>query len=415
MDRRLFILAGLAGLTDPVTPIVGAVTAPAPDPVSQTGDAGFDAWSADFLARAIAAGWPEALVRAELQGLTPDQQVLANDHRQPEFSRPIGDYIHAAVSEKRVTEGHARKAELEPWLRIIHAKFSVDPAVLVAIWGIESSYGAIQGDFDVVRSLATLAADGRRRGWAEGELFDCLKIIQTHAALRQQLKGSWAGAMGQTQIEPSVFLSHGVDIDGDGRVNIWDSAPDALGSTANILKDAGWTPGQDWAREVRLAPSFDYALAEGPKNPPEWWAAQGATLADGKGWAAADAGAPAQLLLPAGAAGPAFLALPNHFTIRAYNNSMSYALAVGLIADALAGGAPVQASWPQEAPLSVQDRTGAQTALKTLGFYAGEADGRIGPQTRAALRLWQKAKALPADGHLTVDLSRQLQTEAMGR
>jgi membrane-bound lytic murein transglycosylase B len=412
MDRRLFIMASLAGLSDPVTPILGAVSA-AP-PTSQSGDSGFDAWSADFLTRAVAAGWSEAMVRAQLQGLSPDPQVLANDHRQPEFSRPIGDYIHAAVSDKRVADGQVKKAELEPWLRIVRERFGVDPAILVAIWGVESSYGAIQGDFDVVRSLATLAADGRRRGWAEGELFDCLKIIQSQAALRTQLKGSWAGAMGQTQIEPSEFLSRGVDIDGDGHVNIWDSAPDALGSTANILKQADWRPGQDWAREVRLGAGFDYSLAEGPKNPPDWWTAQGAKLPDGQSWSAADAGAPCQLLLPAGAAGPAFLALPNHFTIRAYNNSMSYALAVGLIADALAGALPVQASWPQETPLSVQDRTGAQTALKTLGFYAGEADGRIGPQTRAALRLWQKQKALPADGHLTVDLSQRLQMEAMG-
>jgi membrane-bound lytic murein transglycosylase B len=413
MDRRLFIMASLAGLSDPVTPILGAVASP--PPASQSGDAGFDAWSADFLTRAVAAGWSEALVRAQLQGLTPDQQVLAADHRQPEFSRPIGDYIQAAVSAKRVADGQARKAELEPWLRIIRDRFSVDPAILVAIWGVESSYGAIQGDFDVVRSLATLAADGRRRGWAEGELFDCLKIIQAQAALRQQLRGSWAGAMGQTQIEPSEYLSRGVDIDGDGRVNIWDSAPDALGSTANILNQAGWRPGETWAREVRLGPGFDYSLAEGPKNPPDWWTAQGATPADGKGWAAADSGLPSELLLPAGAAGPAFLALPNHFIIRAYNNSMSYALAVGLIADALSGAPSVQTPWPREAPLSVQDRTGAQTALKTLGFYAGETDGRIGPQTRASLRLWQKQKALPADGHLTVDLSQRLQAEAMGR
>ena len=413
MDRRLFLLASLAGLTDPVTPILGAASAP--PPASQSGDTSFDAWSADFLARAVAAGWPEALVRAQLQGLTPDPQVVSADHRQPEFSRPIGDYIHAAVSDKRVEDGKAKRAALEPWLRIIRERFGVDPAVLVAIWGVESGYGSNQGDYDVVRSLATLAADGRRRGWAEGELFDCLKIVQSQAALRQQLKGSWAGAMGQTQIEPSEFLSRGVDIDGDGKVDIWDSAPDALGSTANILKAAGWQAGQDWAREVRLGSGFDYSLAEGPKNAPDWWAAQGAAPIDGRGWSAADAGAPCQLLLPAGASGPAFLALPNHYVVRAYNNSMSYALAVGLIADAVSGEPPVQATWPVEAPLSVQDRTGAQTALKTLGFYAGDADGRIGPQTRAALRLWQKQKALPADGHLTVDLAQRLQTEAMGR
>lgn len=412
MDRRLFLLASLAGFTDPVSPILSTVAKP--QPVTQSGDQGFDAWSQGFLERAVAAGWPEAVVREQMQGLTPDPRVIAADHRQPEFSRPIGDYIKSAVSDHRVAEGQARRAELDDWFGRIRDRFGVEPAILTAIWGVESGYGAAQGDFDVVRSLATLAADGRRRGWAESELMDCLKIISSEDAQRQQLKGSWAGAMGQTQLEPSEYLNRGVDMDGDGKVDIWGSAPDALASSANILQAAGWTPGQGWAREVKLDPGFDYGLAEGPKNLPDWWAAQGALPADGKGWSGTDFDAPCQLLLPAGAWGPAFLALPNHFVIRAYNNSMSYALAVGLIADAVLGAPPLQAAWPQEQPLSIQDRSGAQQALKTLGFYSGDADGLIGPQTRASLRLWQKRKGLPADGHLTVDLSHQLQAEAAG-
>ncbi len=220
--------------------------------------------------------------------------------------------------------------------------------------------------------------------------------------------------MGQTQFEPSEYLSKGVDVDGDGRVDIWSSPPDALGSSASLLKLAGWRAGEDWAREVRLPPGFDYSLAEGPKQPPSWWAAKGVRRGDAKPWPAADAASPAQLLVPAGAAGPAFLAFPNHFVIRAYNNSVSYALAVGLIADGVDNASPLVASWPVEAPLSSEDRTGAQASLKALGYDPGSVDGRIGAQTRAALRAWQAKTGLVADGHLTPDLAHRLEATAAG-
>ncbi len=220
--------------------------------------------------------------------------------------------------------------------------------------------------------------------------------------------------MGQTQLEPGEYLAKGVDIDGDGRVDIWNSAPDALGSSANLLMQAGWKPGQDWAREVRLPPGFDYSLAEGPKQTPDQWAAKGVVRADGKAWPVADIASPCQLLVPAGAYGPAFLAFPNHFVIRSYNNSVSYALSVGLIADGIEGAAPLAAPWPVEAPLSSDDRTGAQAALKALGYDPGAVDGRIGAQTRTALRAWQMKTGLVADGHLTTELAHRLEQQAAG-
>ncbi len=222
-------------------------------------------------------------------------------------------------------------------LAVIEARYGVSADILLGVWALESDFGAGQGEDDVIRSLATLAADGRRRAWAEGELYAALRIIATRQAPRERLKGSWAGAMGQTQLEPSVFLSRAVDVDGDGRADIWDSAPDALGSAANILAQAGWVTGAGWAREVLAPPGFDYALAEGPRELPSWWADKGVVRADGAAWSDVDAASPCGLIVPAGAAGPAFLVLPNHFVIRAYNNSTSYALAVGLIADAVAG------------------------------------------------------------------------------
>jgi lytic murein transglycosylase len=408
MDRRLFLFTGIAGLSDPAALVNGLP----PAPVTKSGDAQFDAWSLGFLGRAVASGLPESLVREQLKDTAPDPRVVAADHKQPEFTRPVGDYIRSAASPTRISNGIKHKAEQATALAAIQARFGVDPGVLIGIWGLESGYGLDEGSYDVIRSLATLAADGRRRGWAETELADALRIIRAGKAGRAQLTGSWAGAMGQTQMEPSEFLDKSIDIDSDGKADIWNSPADALGSSANLLKLAGWRPGEDWAREVRLPSGFDYSLAEGPKEPPSWWAAKGVERADGKPWPAADANSACQLLVPAGAAGPAFLAMPNHFVIRAYNNSVSYALAVGLVADGVDGSAPLAAAWPNEAPLSSQDRIGAQAALKTLGFDPGAADGRIGVQTRTALRAWQAKSGLVADGHLTVELSHRLQQAA---
>jgi membrane-bound lytic murein transglycosylase B len=410
MNRRIFLLAAVAGLADPISPAVAQlVTADSP---VQSGDPNFDAWAAGFFARAVGAGWSADLLRREMAGLTPDDRVVAADRKQPEFTRGVGAYLNSATSDGQVAAGRTRKAQQQTWLSRIEQSSGVPADILVAIWAVESAFGQVQGDYDAVRSLATLAADGRRREWAESQLYAALRIISTGQATRSQLRGSWAGAMGQTQFEPDTYLSTAVDVDGDGKRDIWGSAPDALGSAANLLKKAGWKPGQGWAREVILPAGFDYSLAEGPRHPPSWWTRLGVRRADGYGWAAADAAADAGLILPAGAAGPAFLVLPNHFVIRAYNNSTSYALAVGIFADKLEGVGALVTPWPTEPPMSRADRLGAQAALNALGFPVGAPDGVVGVQTRAALRAWQKARGLAADGYLTLELSRRLQQEA---
>jgi lytic murein transglycosylase len=418
----LLVLAGCASQpTHPIAPRPTPAPAPAPTPQAAapgpvkppaaTGDMVFDAWAADFFPRAIAAGISPAVLEREFAGLTPDPRVGALDTRQPEFSKPLSDYIKATVTDGRAATGARKRTEI-PQLDQIEKTYGVPREVLLGVWAMETGFGAIQGDYDVIRSMATLAAQGRRRAFAETELIAALKIIQSGEASRAQLKGSWAGAMGQTQFIPSSFLSTAVDADGDGRRDIWKSSADALASAANLLAKGGWVRGQSWAREVTVPPGFDWSLTEGPKLTPAEWAQKGVTRADGLPWNDLDQTAPAQLVAPTGANGPAFLLFPNHFAIRKYNNSLAYALAVGLLADRFAGMGPLVKPWPAEVPLSLADRMTAQRALNALGYDVGAPDGLIGLKTRGALRTWQKSHALTADGYLTPELVSQLRGEA---
>jgi len=407
MDRRSFLFS-VSGLT--VAPGLGSSAGG-----GSLGDSDplFDAWLQGFVDRAAGAGWSRATLTAVFADVTSDARVIKADRAQPELSKPIGDYISAAVSDRRVDQGMRLHAADAAWLDPIAAQYGVPPQILIAIWGMESSYGQIQGGYDVIRSLATLAAEGRRKDWAESQLFAALRILITAQAQRTQLKGSWAGAMGQTQFTPSDYLAWAVDGDGDGKRDIWRSGPDALASTANFMANkAAWRRGEAWAREVIVPEPFDYGLAESLKQPWGAWAQLGLRTADGLPVNPADAAEPAALILPAGWTGPAFLAFPNHYAIRAYNNSMAYALAVGLIADRVAGAPPLLKPWPQEQPIPLADRIAAQESLARLGYDPGTADGVLGLKTRQAARQWQKSRSLPADGYLTFWLIQRLKADA---
>ena len=384
----------------PASPAAAAPAVPVPVVVDQ---AGFDGWKQGFLARH--GGARRAEYERELAGLEPDPSVIRLDRNQPEFSRPAGAYVQSAASATRIAQGRARTDRV-PWE--VTQRYGVPTEILVSVWGNESAFGAIQGDYDVVRSLATLAYEGRRRDWAEGELKNALDIVVDGRRDRAGLKGSWAGAMGQTQFMPDAYLRLGVDQTGDGKVDIWGSDADALASAANLLARAGWKPGQTWGYEVILPAGFDYAEAEGSRHPWAHWAQRGVSLSHGGAPNAAEALEEAVILLPQGARGPAFLALPNHYVIRRYNNSVSYALAIGLTADGIAGKPGLVASWPDDAPLSREQRIGAQGALTRLGFDTQGIDGVVGANTRAALRRWQIANGRLADGYLTADLADEL-------
>ncbi|MGZ3404677.1 MAG: lytic murein transglycosylase, partial [Phenylobacterium sp.] len=309
--------AAAAPAPTPNTAPVSPVTPPA-----VSGDMIFDAWASAFYPKALQAGIRRDVLDREMAGLTPDPRVAQRDSRQPEFSQPISVYIKGAVTEGPIAKGARERAEV-PQLADIEQKYGVPREILIAVWSRESAFGAIQGDFDVIRSMASLAAQGRRRDWAEGELISALRIIQSGEASRGELKGSWAGAMGQTQFIPSAYLSTAVDGDGDGKRDIWASSADALASAANLLAKGGWRRGESWAKEVTVPPDFEFAMSEGPKLTPDAWTALGVLRADGLPWTDADRAAEAQLLAPAGAQGPIFLLFPNHFAIRKYNNSVA--------------------------------------------------------------------------------------------
>lgn len=382
-----------------------AATAAADDAVLQVR---FAQWLASFRASALAAGIDEATLRQALDDARLLPRVVELDRAQPEFTRAVWDYLDTAVSPQRVARGQDKLLQVQAEADAAAARHGVPAPVLVAIWGMESAYGANYGNTPTIDALATLAFDGRREAWARGQLIAALKIIQNGDIDRARMVGSWAGAMGQTQFLPSNFLAYAVDADGDGRRDIWDSMADVLASTANFLARSGWRPGQPWGSEVQLPAGFDLGRADPEvRQPSAQWAAEGVRTPDG---APLPEFADGAILLPAGARGPAFLVGPNFRAILRYNNSTSYALAVGLLAQRLAGGPGVQAPWPRElAVLSRSQVMALQAALNERGFASGTPDGVAGPTTRAALRRWQRSAGLPADGFPTLDLLERLQ------
>ncbi len=395
---------GPAQAAQPTAAAATATAAVQPVPYE---DQSFEGWKQGFLARH--GGANRAAFERELAGLSPDPSVIRLDGNQPEFSRPVGAYVQNAVSAQRIAEGRDRLMSAPV---AAEQRYGVPREILVGIWAQESAFGQVQGDHDVIRSLATLAHDGRRRDWAEEQLKEALTIIVEGRAPRSRLKGSWAGAMGQSQFMPDNYRRLAVDGDGDGVVDIWNSPADALMSAANLLNNAGWKRDQRWHYEVTLPRGFDYALAEGERQPWSYWAQRGVVLSRGGAPSTAEQAEGATILLPQGANGPAFLALPNHYIIRRYNNSVAYALAIGMTADGIAGRPGLVAAWPDEAPLSRDQRLGAQRALAAAGFDPGGIDGIVGSGTRRALRGWQQANGLTPDGHLTAAIADRLIAEA---
>ena len=376
---------------------------------------------------AVARGIQPAVAAAALATLLPDNTVLARSGTQAEHTRTPGDYVSALVSEERIAKGQARLAELADTLRAIEAAYGVDRHILVAIWGIESGYGERQGEYPVIQALATLAEhDARRRAFWTEELIAALRIVVAGDITPERLLGSWAGAMGHTQFMPSSYLAHAVDFDRDGRRDIWNSPADGLASAANYLRAAGWITGAAWGCEVRLpggvtaaggqasplAPAFDLAEASPLRaTSRQQWQALGLQPA-------ASAATPAgpwldlpgrlQLLLPQGVRGPAFLVGTNFDVLLRYNNATLYALAVGHLADRLRGTPILAQPWPPEPALTREQRLELQRRLAQHGHDPGDFDGILGLRTRDAVRAFQRANGLAADGYPGAGLLERL-------
>jgi membrane-bound lytic murein transglycosylase B len=383
------------------------------------GSPGRDANAASPEAKASFAAFIEALrPDAEARGVSghtfaaafagisgPDSDILGRTRKQGEFGRPVWDYLVGAVSAGRIARGQAQAARLSATLSSIEARYGVPRWIVLAFWGVESDFGASGGSVPTIRALATLAEARFRGTLFRDELLAALTILERGDITPERMKGSWAGAMGQVQFLPSSFLAHAVDFDGDGHRDIWGSNADALASIAAYLRNLGWNPALPWGYEVILPAGFDLARYRGELSE---FAERGVRRSDGK--ALPDAGT-ASLFLPGGSGGPVFLITDNFDVIRAYNTSDSYALAVGHLADRLAGAPALAAPWPtQAARLDKAGVQALQAGLSVRGLYAGEADGRAGPKLREAVRSYQIAQGIPADGYATPALLQRLKS-----
>ncbi len=371
---------------------------PKPAVVTAADQAAFTQWINTFRAEALAHGISGPTFDLAFADVTLNQQVIDASERQPEIERQIWTYLTGAVSEFRIQKGRALMGRHAALLHAVEDTYQVPAQYLVAIWGLESSFGTVMGRTNIIEALATLAFQGRRRAFGKRELLAALTILEKGYARKVELKGSWAGGMGHTQFIPSTYLAHAVDYDGDGRRDLWSSLGDVFASTAHYLSVSGWQAGASWGREVVLPEEFDYALADTAiVKPVSAWQALGVTAAVGT--LDPEAGQRASLLLPGGYTGPAFLIYPNFRVLLRYNNATSYALAVAHLADRIMGGPAIQGKWPRHEPaLTRADREALQRALAQLGYDPGVVDGIVGARTRAALRLFQRDADLPADG-----------------
>ena len=347
---------------------------------------------------AIAKGVQRGTFERLAQGLEPDMGVIEKLDYQPEFRSAIWDYLSGLVDDERVAEGQAMLARHAETLKQVEQRFGVDPATVVAVWGVESNFGQTFGNYPLVQSLGTLSCFGRRQSYFRGELFSAMRIVQKGDVPAERLVGSWAGAFGHTQFMPSTFERLAVDFDGDGRADLMDNASDALASTANFLKKAGWRTGQPWGLEVKLPSGFNTAN-EGrrTKRAISEWVSRGVTSVDGARLPT-NAGS-AGLLTPAGPTGPAFLVFRNFDAIYSYNAAESYGLAIAHLSDRLRGAGNFATPWPTDDPgISRAERRELQGLLILRGHDIGAVDGMLGEKSRAAIRMEQERLGQEATG-----------------
>jgi len=363
---------------------------------------------------AKAAGVKEDSFARFTQGLRPDMGILDKMNNQPEFRMPIWDYLAALVDDERVAEGQAQLVQHRALLDKVALQYGVDPATVVAVWGVESNFGQTFGKYPLTQALGTLSCFGHRQNYFRGEFYATLRILQAGHIAPERLVGSWAGAFGHTQFMPTTLERLAQDFDGDGRRDLMDSVPDALASTAHFLNKAGWNPAQVWGFEVKLPAGLDLAgESRKTKRPLSEWMARGLKQMDGSALPAS--GGPtglmtaAGLMTPAGAQGPAFLVFRNFDAIYSYNAAESYGLAIAHLSDRLRGAGPFATPWPtDDAGLSRAQRREVQTLLRTRDHDIGEIDGMLGEKSRIAIKAEQTRLGHEVNGRAGQKLLRAL-------
>ena len=381
-------LASLALLVALSSPVAGA--------------APFDACIDGLRKTALSRGISASTFDAAMKGVEPDPDVIKSFEYQPEFRSPIWDYVAGLVDDERVADGREQLARWDSVLRDAERAYGVDRHVIVAVWGVESNFGRIQGTRELVRSLTTLVCANKRESFFRGELMATLSILQSGDIAAEALTGSWAGAFGQTQFMPTTYQRLAVDFDGDGKRDVVNSVPDALGSTANYLARAGWVTGQPWGYEVRIPENYAGPSGRRTRQSLAQWTALGVRriepLQVGGKPQPADS-VQAALLLPAGPKGPAFLVFRNFDAIYGYNAAESYALSIAHLSDRLQGAPGFSTPWPTDDPgLSRAERREVQQRLLDRGYDIGAVDGMIGAKSRSAIRDFQTSQGLTVDG-----------------
>jgi membrane-bound lytic murein transglycosylase B len=363
----------------------------------------------------VAKLWPDAqakgITRANfdlaLRGVTPDERVIAATKRQPEYGRPFGNYVNAVVNRRRIADGKLKARQWDKTFDAVEKKFGVERWILLALWGIESDFGADKDHWDVFRSLATLAYVGYRDPYFRNELLVAMRIMQDNHFPRSRMVSSWAGAMGQSQFMPSNVVDYAIDFSGDGKFDLWANVPDVLGSTANYLRKWNWRSDLPWGFEVTVPDGFDLMHS---RDSYSGWHKLGIRRADGQPLPKNGNGI---MFFPAGAKGPAFITTENFAVLKEYNNSDAYAVAVGYLADRMHGGGPIKAKWPSnDHQLSRDARIALQKKLAALGYKVNEFEGHIDFDLRDNIRDEQKKLGMLPDGNPTAAFLQKLGVEA---
>jgi membrane-bound lytic murein transglycosylase B len=401
-------VAGMLSLLTSLSVVAQEQVSPSSAPSEAA--ASFQQCISELQDRALLSGVSQNVVTDVLGKVRYREKIISLDRNQPEFVQTFTDYFGKRVTPWRLQKGQEMLAKHREFLAKLTRQYGVPGAYLLAFWGLETNFGSYKGTSPVFDSLATLACDKRRSSYFSGELIQALLLLERETLQVKDMVGSWAGAMGQTQFMPSAYMKYAQDGDRDGQINLWSSEQDALASAANFLQHLGWKSGYKWGREVLLPKDFDYQLA-GKDSPQSlsFWTRQGVSQTDGSALGAGEL--KGSLLIPAGHQGPAFLAYQNFDVILGWNNSEYYAIAVGHLADRIAGKHPLSKDLPVLPKYTMSEMQQLQKKLNLLGFDVGKADGILGPGTRKGVRGYQVSRGMIADGYPALKVFEALSME----